>query len=405
MTDANPEDEQMLLVVHKHWASLVGEAVFTVLPGLAILFLLFLFRNLSLSMADASIHAIVTFLVPMCFLILWTILAIQWTNYYLNMLVVTDRRIFYTSQTNFTQRLVRQWNIHGIRHVSVRFGNLFESFFNYGTLDIEAQGEKSPVKVAGIPDPEYVSAVILKQDDRYGQLKETARKQGELLHFLSHEVKGHLAKSEAAFAAIVEGDFGPVSSPLDSMAQRALADSQQGVHTVMSILDNSDVKSGEMHFERKPFDLSATVRRAVQAFQPQAASKGLALHASVEKFCAMRGDEEKIERHVIRNLLDNAIRYTPAGHIEVSLQKVAGAARFCVADTGVGITTSDVDKLFLQGGHGEHSKEINAESTGYGLFVAKKVVDAHGGRIWARSSGPGTGAQFFAEFPLPELQE
>lgn len=400
MTEETSEDEQMLLVVHKHWASLLGEAALTIVPGFTILWLLFLFRGLPLTSADASIHAIITLLVPLCFLILWTILAIQWTNYYLDMLVVTDRRIFYTTQINFTQRTINQWNILDVRHVNVRFGNLFESFFNYGSIEIEAHDESGSTKISGIPDPEYVSAVILKQDDRYGQLKETARKQSELLHFFSHEVKGHLTKSKAAFAAIIEGDYGPVGAPLDSMAHQALADSQKGVDTVMSILDNSTIKEGTVHFEKKPFDLSQAVRRSVAAFRGEAAQKGLGFSADIDDFCAMVGDERKIEQHVIRNLLDNAIRYTPAGGIEVTLQKIDGSARLCVADTGIGINAGDIDKLFTQGGHGEHAKEVNPESTGYGLFVAKQVVDAHDGRIWARSSGPGTGSQFFVEFPL-----
>jgi signal transduction histidine kinase len=71
-----------------------------------------------------------------------------------------------------------------------------------------------------------------------------------------------------------------------------------------------------------------------------------------------------------------------------------------VADTGVGIAAGDMQKLFTEGGRGEHSKEANPESTGYGLFIAKQIVEAHGGRIWASSNGPGTGSTFFIEFLL-----
>ena len=400
MTDVSEEDEQILLVVHKHWASLLGEAALTVVPGLTILWLLLLLRGLPLTLADATVHAIITLLVPFCFLTLWTILAIQWTNYYLDMFVVTDRNIFYTTQMNFANRTVSQWNIHDVSHATVHFGGLIESFFNYGSLTIEGREEYNTVTIGGIPDPEYVAAVILKQDDRYGELKETARKQRELLHFFSHEVKGHLAKSKAAFASIVEGDYGPVPSPLDTMAQAALADSQKGVETVMSMLDNSNTESGEMRFEKKIFDLSATARRVADEFRPRIERKGLILLTSIDDACAMQGDEEKIERHVLRNLLENALRYTPVGHITLSLKKMEGGIRLSVADTGVGIEESDMQKLFTEGGHGEHSKDINADSTGYGLFVAKQVVEGSGGRIWVQSGGTDAGSNFFVEFPL-----
>ena len=399
MTDSSPEDEQVLLVVHKHWASLLGEAALTLIPGFTILWILFLFRGSPLTLADASVHAIITLLLPFCFLTLWTILAVQWTNYYLDMFIMTDRRIFYTTQVNFTERTTTQWNIHDVSHVSVHFGGLFESFFNYGSIQIEGREGNATAKIAGIPDPEYIAAVILKQDDRYGELKETARKQRELLHFFSHEVKGHLTKSKAAFASIIEGDYGPVPSPLDSMAHAALADSQKGVDTVMSLLDNSDSASGDMHFDIKPFDLSALAGRVAEEFRLRIERKGLTLLTMIDASCVVQGDEAKIERHVLRNLLENALRYTPAGHIELALKKVDSGIRLSVSDTGVGIAPADMEKLFTEGGHGEHSKEINSDSTGFGLFVAKQVVEGNGGRIWVRSSGPGTGSNFFVELP------
>jgi len=400
MTETRPEDEQVLLVVHKHPATLLGEAALTLVPGFTILWLLILFRGSPLTLADASVHAIITLLVPFCFLTLWTILAIQWTNYYLDMFIVTDRRIIYTTQMNFTERTTTQWNIRDVSRASVHFGGLFESFFHYGSITIEGREETMAAKITGIPDPEYVAAVILKQDDRYGELKETARKQRELLHFFSHEVKGHLAKSKAAFASIVEGDYGPLSSPLDTMAHAALADSQKGVETVMSMLGDSDSASGDMRFNKKPFDLSAVARRVAEEFRPRIERKGLTLMTSIDDVCVLSGDEEKLERHVLRNLLENALRYTPVGHIELSLKKADGGIRLSVADTGIGIAENDMQKLFTEGGRGEHAKDINTDSTGYGLFVAKQVVEGNGGRIWAHSSGSGAGSTFFVEFPL-----
>jgi signal transduction histidine kinase len=71
-----------------------------------------------------------------------------------------------------------------------------------------------------------------------------------------------------------------------------------------------------------------------------------------------------------------------------------------VADTGVGIAAEDMRRLFTSGGHGTHSTEVNPESTGYGLYIAKRIVDAHEGHLWAQSGGPGTGSRFIMELPL-----
>jgi signal transduction histidine kinase len=391
------QDEQVLLVVHKHWASLVLDAFLVAFPG-ALIVIILLISRAQVSEADIAAHSVLTLLVPVSFLIIWIVLCIVWTMYYLDALIVTDRRIFYAEQQSLVGRNIVEWNIEGVR-VGVRVSGMFQSFFNYGTLIVESPGQEAGA-IPAIPDPERVSAVILKQDDRFGELQDTTRKQEELMKFLSHEVKGHLTKSKAMFAGIVEGDFGPVSATLDTMAHSALDDSQQGVDTVMSILNDSNAEKGELAVRTEPFDLSASARHMVEHFRTTAAVKKLSLVSSIEDNCVILGDEEKIEQHVMRNFIDNAIRYTPVGQIDVVVEKADGMARFSVSDTGIGIAASDMEKLFTQGGHGEHSKEVNPESTGYGLFVAKQIVEKNGGRIWARSGGPGTGSRFFAEFPL-----
>jgi signal transduction histidine kinase len=398
--DLQSGEEQVLLVTHKHWASFLHDLFYILLPALVAFALLILISNLPQNGVDAGIHVIAALLFPLCALAVLIMAAVLWSNYYLDMLVVTDRRLFFISQISLSKREVFGWNVHDVRHVDARQDNFLESFFNFGTIRVTTEGEEGDARIEGIPNPEYVCAVILKQDDRYGQLRETARKQQELLKFLSHEVKGHLTKSKAAFAAIIEGDFGPVTEPISGLARSALEDSQKGVDTVMSILDNSNTESGEVSIVAKPFDLAVCVRRAVAEFQPAATQKRLSLVSSIAEPCVINGDEQKIERHVIRNFLDNAIRYTPAGQIDVVLEKVNGMGRISVSDTGVGINSADMQKLFTQGGHGENSKQVNPESTGYGLFIAKQIVDKHGGRIWARSQGAGSGSTFTAEFQL-----
>jgi len=401
--DTQSGEEQVLLVVHKHWASFLHDMFYILLPAFVAFALLVLISSFPQTGVDAGIHVIAAILFPLSMLAVLIMAAVLWSNYYLDMLVVTDRRLFFISQISLTRREVLGWNVQEVRTVNARQDNFLESFFNFGTIIVSTEEEEGDARIEGVPNPEYVCAVILKQDERFGKLKETARKQQELLKFLSHEVKGHLTKSKAAFAAIIEGDFGPIAPPLDSMAHTALADSQKGVETVMSILDNSSIESGEVSIISKPFDLAACVRRAVEEFRPMAAKKRLSLVSSIAEPCVVNGDEQKIERHVLRNFIDNAIRYTRAGQVDVVLEKVNGRARISVSDTGVGISEFDMQRLFTQGGHGENSRDVNPESTGYGLFVAKQIVEKHQGRIWARSPGQDAGSTFFAEFPLVQV--
>jgi signal transduction histidine kinase len=82
----------------------------------------------------------------------------------------------------------------------------------------------------------------------------------------------------------------------------------------------------------------------------------------------------------------------------VSLEKKDGKILFSVKDTGIGLTPEDKKNLFTEGGRGKDSVKFNVDSTGYGLYSVKLIVEAHGARVWAESEGAGKGSEFFVEF-------
>lgn len=223
--------------------------------------------------------------------------------------------------------------------------------------------------------------------------------QENLLHFISHEIKGYLTKGEAAFAEIAEDNKDNVPPVIKTLADGALSEMRKGVATVMNILDASNLKKGTVSFNKAAFNMRNVVSKVIEEQRASADEKHLAIEIKMEdgKY-DMQGDEEKIREHVVRNLIDNAIRYTPAGTVHIELTDGGGKIRLMVQDSGVGITPEDMARLFTEGGHGKDSIKINTHSTGYGLFIAKQVVDAHNGKIWAESEGGGKGSRFIVEF-------
>ena len=230
-----------------------------------------------------------------------------------------------------------------------------------------------------------------------------AAQRDTLLHFVSHEVKGLLTKAEGGFAAIVEGDYGEAPPKMQTMAGQAVVEMRRGVAMVSELLKSGSYKHGAVSYAMEPFDLRAVAAQLVEEKRLAAEAKGLALTFTADAGTdyMVLGDAGQIGPHVIGNLIDNAISYTPKGSIRVSVARGngGGPVGFAVSDTGIGITEEDKARLFTEGGRGKDALTVNAHSTGYGLFIAKAIIEAHRGSIRAESAGPGKGSTFSFDLP------
>lgn len=397
-------DESVALVVRKHWfvfMRIISASLFAAVVPFGVWWLL---SMTGLQLTTFILPGVVHYLASLWLLIIWIGLFIFWTEFYLDIWIITDRRIFNIQQVGLFRREATSCEIENVQDVVVKTTSLFQTLFHYGTVQIHTAGPTGEYIVAeGLPHPERIRALIQSSRSRVGELEHQTKQQEQLLHMVAHEVKGYLSKNAAVLASIVEGDFGSISDPLKSTASTALTDTRSGVGTVMDILEGSDMGTGTVHYDKKPFDLSAAVSAAAKEVRPMAEQKGLTYAVVIDpRICMVEGDAEKIRHHVLRNLFENSVRYTPQGTVTVGITQVEGNAVVWTQDTGVGISSEDMHKLFTEGGHGAESRKVNPASTGFGLFIAKQVVDAHGGAIWAESDGPGTGSRFFVILPLKQ---
>ena len=99
------------------------------------------------------------------------------------------------------------------------------------------------------------------------------------------------------------------------------------------------------------------------------------------------------------NLIDNAIKYTPQGAVDVILERVDGNVQMSVKDTGMGMKKSELANLFQKFVRGTEAPRYYTEGAGIGLYVAKQLIEAHQGRVWVESEGEGLGSTFFIELP------
>ena len=141
------------------------------------------------------------------------------------------------------------------------------------------------------------------------------------------------------------------------------------------------------------------MRQVFQEFELRFKESGLAISFfadPAESYFAIV-DAGKM-RQIISNLIDNAIKYTSQGTVQIMLKNDhdAGTLILSIEDTGVGMTPDDMSRLFQQFNRGE-GRKLYTEGMGLGLYVAKKMIEAHHGRIWAESKGKGNGSKFFVE--------
>ena len=183
--------------------------------------------------------------------------------------------------------------------------------------------------------------------------------------------------------------------------ERLYRSSERLIHLVNELLGISRIQMGKIELERVEVDLCEVVKSVVEELRMVAEEKGLTLQASCPTDGAqpVAGDKQKL-RDCVLNLVDNAIRYTEKGGVEVSLSKGINDLTVCVKDTGPGLDAEEARTLFESFQRGQVGRKNWAEGSGLGLYIAREFVALHGGKIWAESPGKGLGTTFFIRLPL-----
>jgi signal transduction histidine kinase len=224
--------------------------------------------------------------------------------------------------------------------------------------------------------------------------------QVNLIHIMNHQIKGRFSDARSAFAMLLEGEYGVISEEAKVILQKGLEQTEIGVDYVQGILKGLSATNGTLPYDMKDLDLKALIKSVTDRLASKATEKKLKFEVNLaDGDFKINGDGIQLSE-VVGNLINNSIAYTPAGSIHVWLTKKGNKALVAVQDTGVGITEEDKLKLFKTGGRGKDSIKVNINSTGYGLSFVKGVVEAHKGRVWAESDGPGKGSSFYMEVSL-----
>ncbi len=235
--------------------------------------------------------------------------------------------------------------------------------------------------------------VILQDLTRVRRLERVRR---DFVSNVSHELRTPLASLKALVDTLRDGaleDPPAARRFLDKIEVEVDALTQ----LVTELLELAQIESGRVPLRLQPVPVADILQPAVVRLQAQAERAGLELRLSVpDDLPTVLADAERA-RQVVSNLVHNAVKFTPAGKVEVAAGRQGGEVVISVRDTGVGIPEEDLPRIFERFYKADRAR--SGGGTGLGLAIAKHVVQAHGGRIWAESV-EGQGSTFFFTLPV-----
>jgi signal transduction histidine kinase len=234
--------------------------------------------------------------------------------------------------------------------------------------------------------------VVASDETRLHELEQTRR---DFVSSVSHELRTPLSSINLMIETILanEGD----QEALDLFLPRVKREVDRMVALVEDLLDLARSEWGRLRLRREDVDLASVAGNIMKTFEPRAAQLGVKL--SLEgRTARIDGDPDRLAQ-VLVNLIDNALRHTPAGgSVTISVGQSDGAATLVVGDTGVGIPYNDLPHVFDRFYVVERSRSRESTGTGLGLSIVKQIIEAHGGSVTAESEF-GLGATFTCVFP------
>lgn len=231
------------------------------------------------------------------------------------------------------------------------------------------------------------------------QLEQKDKLKNEYVLRLTHDIKGHLAAIQSCLDIVLDGTLGALNDKQKDFVGRAHGRAVKCLAFITALLRLTRMKlSGKL--EPEPFSLKNCVMNAVAAVENRAQTKAIQFSYHMDTSIDEMIGEAVLIEETIMNLLVNAVKYTPrGGKVSMEVLDEGSWIRVSVTDTGIGIPKNAIDRLFEEFYRADNARATERDGTGLGLSFAKRVVERHGGRIWARNN-PDQGSTFV--FTLPK---
>ena len=236
----------------------------------------------------------------------------------------------------------------------------------------------------------------------YDDLKVVDRMKTEFLSMISHELRTPMTPIKGYSEMLLSGQVGELSEQQRRTITVIKKEGEHLLNLIDSILDVSRLERGvSMELKKEPISMKVLLDDLRQVMESDLENRGISLEIDLPPgFPTLLGDSNKLHR-LLTNLLGNAVKFTPrGGWVKVVGTREDDTARIQVDDNGIGIAKENLEKIFDRFYQVDSSYTRAAGGVGLGLSIAKEIVEAHSGHIWAESEGLGRGTRIIFTLPI-----
>jgi signal transduction histidine kinase len=230
-------------------------------------------------------------------------------------------------------------------------------------------------------------------------LVEERRRFVRFLSVVAHDLQSPLVATQSLLSYIVDGYTGEITDGQKDLMQRGIRRIDGLLTLITDLLDIPRIEVGQLKREMREISVNEVVKQAMEGLDNLARQKGIALKVELPQSSPKVYASNRRLQQVVTNLTSNAINYTREGTVLVRVTDGDDDVRVEVIDTGIGIPPDDLPRLFEDFFRGSN---VGAKGTGLGLSISKRIIEAHGGKIWAESPCPETGKGSRFTFTLPK---
>lgn len=232
--------------------------------------------------------------------------------------------------------------------------------------------------------------------------KAIERLKTEFVSIAAHQLRTPLSAIKWTLSMLVDGEVGPISKEQKDLLGKTYQSNERMINLVNDLLNTTRIEEGKFLAKTAKHDFVKIVNKIIIPFAEEVKREGLSFEYQkpLKATPLAEVDAEKISL-AIQNILDNSLHYTKAGNIKVSLtfDKERSEFLLVVSDTGMGIAPNDQPRIFSKFFRAVSALKMETEGSGLGLFIAKNIIEAHGGKIWFESQG-GKGTAFYLTLPI-----